>query len=228
MKGKPDLYELINIAALLLFIFVKRKNKEYSTFGIFLFYVVICESVIPPFLKSGTTERILFISLYATICTFYYQYFFLDLLRNRPYYNIHKWIFIGFFLFRFVDYSFIQKEGYHSVQYMLGMVYVFYLFFTYAYYIIVKDPFRPLREFPGIWMGIGVILFFVAVFPLIIFLDFWVPNNQYNKPYHFLMHLGNILLSSGYLLMVWFIPSQGKTADPLETQTNQSKNIASK
>ena len=206
------LYEWINIIALVYFILAKRKNKEYTSFGIFLVFVVLGESVLPLYLDKGSPERILFISLYASLCVFYYQYFYLRLLRGRPYYNIYKWVFISYFIYRLIDYAVIYENGYRSLQYMIGMLFVFFLFFTYAYYVIMKDPFKPLSEYPGLWMGLGVILFFVAVFPLVIFLDFLVFNGLYNKPYFILMHLGNILLSLGYFMMVRFIPVQQEPA----------------
>jgi len=49
-----------------------------------------------------------------------------------------------------------------------------------------------------VWLGLGILLFYVCMFPLLSFIEYLVVDNKDNLLYFRLIEIGNLLLSFGY------------------------------
>lgn len=214
-----EMYQWLNIFALIYYLIYKRTNHSYRIYVVFLLFIIIMDSLILPLIQRSTDYFNLFHTIFALICVIFYQYIFIQKLRNTKAFLPFAIICIVFQILTWSDLIFfINPQMFRPFNYVLGMLIVNLMIFTYFYRVVFKDEFKHISQIPEVWLALGISIYFVASFPLLLFLDFLKDEITIRKPYFDLLSLGNLILSLGYLMTVIKIPSVKPTKKKQESQ----------
>lgn len=213
------MYQWLNILTFLFYMMYKRRNPSYRIYAIFLLFIISMDSVIFRILQKSTDYFNFFHTLFSISCLIFYQYIFIQKLRNTKSFLPFAIICIIFQLFSWIDIIiYFDPQMVRPFIYVIGMLIVNLMIYAYFYKVVFKDDFKHISQFPEVWLALGISIYFVASFPLLLFLDFLRDEITIRKPYLDLLSLGNLILSIGYLMTVIKIPvaKQSKSWEPNE------------
>lgn len=157
----------------------------------------------------------LFEGIILTVCSIIYK-------DNTVLYNLYAFIMVAIYWICFDLHKFCDRRFVFWI-YMVFLVEVgFILFFSktpesrlYAAnltFIIVIFLFKYKDKLADqlivtwdrqeLFVGLGIILFYVSSFPLLVFYNLLIGNQDVKLAYNFLLKLGNLFLSLGYIASV--------------------------
>ncbi len=201
-----QVYQYILIAAFI-FSIITRHLSEPQYFKYFLFASIIFEIVLGKIAKYYFHTNIVCLNIYVVLCVLFYLFSF-----NKGVKKQYLYILIIIFCFG-VIYD-INSDGIGkilNVGYTIGMILVIVSIFNYLYFLVIKNNYISLIKIPLFWMGVGILLFYCSLFPLILFanrlqaFDFQLSIRLFN-----IVSIGNIFLALGYLVTIACQMNQGK------------------
>lgn len=203
-----EIYSYINIVSFLLaiFLFYKRPYRNAGIYASFLFMVVLVELMIGVYFEINYNNNWPVYNVYSVLCQFFYIYFFSTFfVRESIKLSIHihaltiAWILLCLLMLLLKDLSHRILVVNYLFGYFISSIYVYFMLLE-----IIKKNLKPYL-IPEFYLAIGVIVFFVCSFPIIVFLNTLFgegSNSQAALAYGAILKVGNIFLSLGYLSMI--------------------------
>ena len=208
------IYQFILIIALFFAIYRKEWKKDsLPFFFIFLIIVNIVENILGPIAAAYYKSNFFVYNLFIIITVQYYCFLFYSHFKKYSWAN--KIIYISLFLclFSLLNYFFIQ--GMHvinTLSYNISMIFVIILILIYFNDLIRNVGDNNLFYKPLFLLSIGILLFYTASFPYLVFLNKIAQlGTGLDRQLYSLVKIGNIFLSLSYiavLLCPWISKKQ--------------------
>lgn len=182
-----------------LFISANPKNKTKDNFHILtilLAYTSICEIILTNIQSDYYETNHYSYFLNSTgVLSFYY------LIYRKFKKKITDFVFMIWFIYSMIIIvQFDLVSSFSFTSYTIGLSLIVIMILYHFYYEVFISNFKPLAKDYKTWLGIGIIMFFACSFPMLIFLDELIINEYALYAYNELLILGNLIMSTGYLL----------------------------
>lgn len=194
------IFSTLNVVALCLSLFFLLKSRQSLPYlYIFLLCIVISESVVLYYMARIYKNNIYGHQWFSSFCVAYYLYVYLHHFRHKPWIN-YLWLGLSVWIVWAISYNVVfQSDSYlYMAPYNVGLFLTALLIFKYLYDIIYIDAYREVLKEPLFYFSLGILLFYVCSFPILVFYNDLVLGPKiffYQK----LIQVGNLFLSLGYL-----------------------------
>lgn len=200
-----DLYDVINIISfIMLLILMSRGRKSLPYLSVFLFMLIFLEVYLQVYWSIRFQYNIFVYNIISKLTVMYYIFIYYLHFRHAEWSKWILWIF-GLWLILCLYFNSFAVDTIHfdKISYVSGLTFVTVLIIKYFYDIIYVQSYRNLKNDPLFYLSVGILLFFAANFPILIFADIFINNIKRNSSlYSSLISLGNIFLSLGYFSAV--------------------------
>lgn len=209
-------YKILCILSFVYAVFLIWTNKKsvIPYYYIFIFWVVLSETIISPLWKYSFKSNSTFYSIYSFTCVSYFFFVFYlkknKILHHRYYLFIFLILILAYIYELYIEYG---KNEVTNYSYILGLSFVVIIIIKY-FYTYFNEDFNHFYtdEMPLFIFSTGIIVFYFTSFPLLFFFDYLVQHNQAYKAYDTLLKIGNFILHLGYLLtLIWLPKTQPST-----------------
>lgn len=202
LLSKLNLYDIINILSfLVVFYFYLNGKKSLPYFGLFLFILIFLEVYLQVYWSYTYKYNIFIYNIISKYTIVYYTLVYYNYFRNKPW---SGWI-QGLFFSWLVICVFMNSYEFDTIKfdklsYIGGLIFISGLIFMYFYDIIYIKQYKNIMNDSLFYLSVGIIIFFAANFPILVFVDLFITNTKKGSPvYSNFIQLGNIFLSLGYL-----------------------------
>lgn len=181
------------VASILFDIYVNRKTSVFSSL---LMHVLVLETICGYFLaKWFDNNFIIYNFLIAAIIAHYIYIFGGHLTRKKI---LIAWLLSCLAVLFLAGFT----ARVHTEIYIVGLFVTSYLIvsFFYRQLFVVESNFIWFK--PKSYIGIGILLFFACSFPLLFFFQSITKLGGAYLPFYDLLMIGNIILSTSYLMAV--------------------------
>jgi len=141
-------------------------------------------------------------SLISTLCAAYYIYIMTDYFRKKSWFKYLLFIDILWLVIALiVVINNIVNRKFDVTGYNLGMVITIVLIFKYFYNLVYIDEYRNIFKESMFYFTLGIMVFYGASFPMMVFVFQFVVENKFgsNNLFNDMIQLGNLILSLGYI-----------------------------
>jgi len=175
-----------------------RGRKWLREFVIFLTFCILTEVFISFYLVVKYHNNNMLVNYFSFLCTAFYLYLYYGYFSTQPWARAIK---VVIFAWAGVSIFLLLNSG-HTVTnlpYNAGMVLTASLIFVYFYRVLYVEPYRDLTKEGFFYFSVGLILFFFTSFPVFVFYDELIMNENMPRFYLKLLQKGNLFLYGGYL-----------------------------
>ena len=195
-----ETYQVILLLSLIVIALFRMPSKLVG-FNYFILYCVFVEWFVLKYTASVLGNNILYANLFVKTTIVYYLYLFIT---NNPNYNASfAWkVISAYIVFSFANFFFIEGMwNLNTYCFNAGMLAVIFYIFKYMYDAILKQTYFNLASHPIFWIGIGILFFYITLFPLFTFFNILLDKEPtlLNQLY-VLVPIANIFLYTGYLI----------------------------
>jgi len=193
-------YQLILLLATLIALFNMKQLKGHMT--AFLFGCILFELILGKIASICYDKNLIVYNAYIPYCTiFYFLYYY----RGLKQYSGKKWLWallIAYLLFSCLNLIWLQGfTELNNYSYVFGMTVVLIVMIVHLNKVAMIRESNLLLE-QDFWLGTGIVLFYTASFPFLLFLDeILKQNRQFFGPLYKLVAVGNYFLCLGYLMV---------------------------
>lgn len=136
-----------------------------------------------------------------TIFTVTYYLWVFKLNRFQLLGNIFLWVYV--ILTIFYLYKQNPNSYFHGVRYNVGMLMTFFSILIYFRYLMLYEYKKNFFKNELVWMGFGIVLFYVCSFPILTFAEYFTKNETaFGSALFDLVQLGNVFLYLGYVMAI--------------------------
>ncbi|MBK9726862.1 MAG: hypothetical protein IPO86_01960 [Saprospiraceae bacterium] len=208
------IYKILLAIAFVLCLLVKKNSKfQLPWFRLFLFILVLVELIVGPYVGKNFGNNTWVYNILIILEVQYFSLMFYFHFRER---NYSKKLLLGSFVISAASIlNFLYGQGYNTINtisYNFGMCFVLILIVLFFYDLIKFNEDYLLMSIPLFWLSVGILLFYSATFPVLVFLN-TIINSELPlvAPLYSLLKIGNIFLSLSYiavLLCPWIYKKQ--------------------
>lgn len=190
----------INIIALLLALYYHTKNRQSLPLLLyFLLFVVVTENGVLYYMAKEYKNNIYGHQWFSSACAAYYLYVYLDHFKKKAWikYVWYGWVIWCVYAIGY-NVTYQSDVHLHMMPYNVALFFTAALIFKYLYDIIYIDEYREVRHEPLFYFSLGILLFYVCSFPILVFYNDLILGPKIFF-YQRLIQVGNVFLSLGYL-----------------------------
>lgn len=199
MDFKLYQYLLGGLSIYLLF-YLKRFWLVDRVFVTFVLVVAFFELIANVMIGFMYPDNIGVYNIYLLLCVTFYIYFLLKSIyeRSNKIYLAKRLTFYWLCVSVIFTFIFTRYREVVTPAYSAGMLITIALIVMYIYRFLYKNSFEILTSKPYLFFYFGILIFFSAAFPLIIFVNELVVPSLYRGVYSLMMQIGNVFLVLGY------------------------------
>ena len=187
-----------------LFLYIGNRDKRILYFITFVAICLVVENVVAVYVYKSFNSSYIVNNLFSAFCLGAYFYFLTPFIEiKRPNKRLILLVFFAWFVLHILRAILqVRHSEIMNYSYFVGVLcFTPILFFVFKK--ILVQTINPLKT-KEFYLSVGYIFFFVSCFPMLVFLNILITSSsevgmEAALAYSFLMELGNIFLSLGYL-----------------------------